>query len=157
MSAQVFLLPSRVPHSPQREANTFGLVVERVRAQHELDGLRWCAIPGPHIPDTRPVCIYPAYIIYPACIYRHIPGLYVYTRHISYTRALARPSPAGPRAPAREGRGRTSSKTKQAARKPPCTVKCYLESNLNRAGFCTVFWGKSEPRAWEYARFLISS
>lgn len=38
---QVFLLPSRIPHSPQRQADTFGLVVERKRDQDEVDGLRW--------------------------------------------------------------------------------------------------------------------
>ena len=37
----VFLLPSRIPHSPQRtEAGSFGLVVERSRRDDELDGLR---------------------------------------------------------------------------------------------------------------------
>ena len=39
---QVFLLPSRIPHSPQRpEEGSFGLVVERRRDKHELDGLRF--------------------------------------------------------------------------------------------------------------------
>ena len=38
---QVFLLPSRIPHSPQRQAGTFGLVVERKRDKDEVDGLRW--------------------------------------------------------------------------------------------------------------------
>ncbi len=38
---QVFLLPSRIPHSPQRQAGTFGLVVERKRHEDEVDGLRW--------------------------------------------------------------------------------------------------------------------
>lgn len=40
---QVFLLPSRVPHSPQRpEENALGLVVERKRDEAtEKDGLRW--------------------------------------------------------------------------------------------------------------------
>ena len=34
---QVFLLPSRVPHSPQRpEAGSFGLVVERQRMEGEV-------------------------------------------------------------------------------------------------------------------------
>lgn len=37
---QIFLLPARVPHSPQRFANTVGLVVERRRLETELDGLR---------------------------------------------------------------------------------------------------------------------
>lgn len=39
-SSQIFLLPARVPHSPQRFANTMGLVIERRRMETELDGLR---------------------------------------------------------------------------------------------------------------------
>lgn len=38
---EIFLLPPRVPHSPQREANTVGLVMERYRKQGELDGFMW--------------------------------------------------------------------------------------------------------------------
>ncbi|XP_040849095.1 3-hydroxyanthranilate 3,4-dioxygenase [Ochotona curzoniae] len=38
---EIFLLPARVPHSPQRFANTVGLVVERRRLETELDGLRY--------------------------------------------------------------------------------------------------------------------
>ena len=39
---EVFLLPSRIPHSPQRpEEGSLGLVVERRREEDELDGLRW--------------------------------------------------------------------------------------------------------------------
>eukprot|EP01129_Flabellula_baltica_P012408 TRINITY_DN5604_c0_g1_i1.p1 TRINITY_DN5604_c0_g1~~TRINITY_DN5604_c0_g1_i1.p1 ORF type:complete len:420 (+),score=94.39 TRINITY_DN5604_c0_g1_i1:1371-2630(+) len=38
---EVFLLPAHVPHSPQRNADTVGLVVERERAEDELDCLRW--------------------------------------------------------------------------------------------------------------------
>ena len=34
----IFLLPPRVPHSPQRFRDTVGIVVERPRAAHELDG-----------------------------------------------------------------------------------------------------------------------
>jgi len=37
----IFLLPSDVPHSPQRPANTVGLVVERKRREGELDGFQW--------------------------------------------------------------------------------------------------------------------
>jgi len=37
----VFLLPGRIPHSPQREADTVGLVVERERLETETDGLRY--------------------------------------------------------------------------------------------------------------------
>eukprot|EP00656_Telonema_subtile_P029470 TRINITY_DN32603_c0_g1_i2.p1 TRINITY_DN32603_c0_g1~~TRINITY_DN32603_c0_g1_i2.p1 ORF type:complete len:327 (+),score=70.09 TRINITY_DN32603_c0_g1_i2:59-1039(+) len=39
---QVYLLPSRIPHSPQRpEEGSFGLVIEREREENEVDGLRW--------------------------------------------------------------------------------------------------------------------
>lgn len=37
----IFLLPAGTPHSPQRQANTIGLVVERKRREEELDGLQW--------------------------------------------------------------------------------------------------------------------
>jgi 3-hydroxyanthranilate 3,4-dioxygenase len=37
----IFLLPARVPHSPQRPANTVGLVVEQPRASKEEQHLRW--------------------------------------------------------------------------------------------------------------------
>ncbi len=37
----IFLLPPNVPHSPQRRANTVGLVVERTRHEGELDGFQW--------------------------------------------------------------------------------------------------------------------
>lgn len=38
---EIFLLPARIPHSPQRFANTVGLVIERRRLKTELDGLRY--------------------------------------------------------------------------------------------------------------------
>jgi 3-hydroxyanthranilate 3,4-dioxygenase len=38
---EVFLLPPEVPHSPQRPADTVGIVVERRRAKGELDGFSW--------------------------------------------------------------------------------------------------------------------
>ena len=38
---EIFLLPSRIPHSPQRFENTIGLVVERKRIEQELDGFQW--------------------------------------------------------------------------------------------------------------------
>jgi 3-hydroxyanthranilate 3,4-dioxygenase len=38
---EILLLPPRVPHSPQRFANTVGLVVERKRLPNELDGFMW--------------------------------------------------------------------------------------------------------------------
>ena len=37
----ILLLPPIVPHSPQRFADTIGLVVERKRLEHELDGFQW--------------------------------------------------------------------------------------------------------------------
>ncbi|MAT40393.1 MAG: 3-hydroxyanthranilate 3,4-dioxygenase [Ectothiorhodospiraceae bacterium] len=38
---EIFLLPAKVPHSPQRPANTVGLVVERKRREGEKDGFQW--------------------------------------------------------------------------------------------------------------------
>ena len=38
---EIFLLPARVPHSPQRPANTVGLVIERMRKPDELDYCSW--------------------------------------------------------------------------------------------------------------------
>jgi 3-hydroxyanthranilate 3,4-dioxygenase len=38
---EIFLLPPRVPHSPQRPESTIGMVIERVRKVGELDHLRW--------------------------------------------------------------------------------------------------------------------
>ena len=38
---ELLLLPSNVPHSPQRFANTVGLVVERQRRPGEQDGFQW--------------------------------------------------------------------------------------------------------------------
>jgi len=38
---EIYLLPPKVPHSPQRPANTLGLVIERRRLSHEKDGLIW--------------------------------------------------------------------------------------------------------------------
>lgn len=38
---EIFLLPPKVPHSPQRPANTVGLVVERKRTPDEMDGFLW--------------------------------------------------------------------------------------------------------------------
>lgn len=37
----MFLLPPKVPHSPQRPANTVGLVLERYRKEGEKDGFIW--------------------------------------------------------------------------------------------------------------------
>ncbi len=38
---EMFLLPPRVPHSPQRPAGTVGLVLERYRKEGEIDKLLW--------------------------------------------------------------------------------------------------------------------
>ncbi len=38
---EIFLLPPKVPHSPQRGPNTVGLVIERYRREGELDGFLW--------------------------------------------------------------------------------------------------------------------
>jgi 3-hydroxyanthranilate 3,4-dioxygenase len=38
---EIFLLPSGVPHSPKRYANSIGLVFERERYKHQIDSLRW--------------------------------------------------------------------------------------------------------------------
>ncbi|MGH7658184.1 MAG: 3-hydroxyanthranilate 3,4-dioxygenase, partial [Gemmatimonadales bacterium] len=38
---EMFLLPAGIPHSPQRPANTVGLVIERQRKTGERDHLRW--------------------------------------------------------------------------------------------------------------------
>lgn len=40
-AGEVLLLPPRVPHSPQRFAESVGLVIERKRLPHELDGFMW--------------------------------------------------------------------------------------------------------------------
>lgn len=40
-AGEMFLLPPQVPHSPQRKPDSIGLVVERQRLPHELDGLLW--------------------------------------------------------------------------------------------------------------------
>ena len=38
---EIFLLPPKVPHSPQRFENTVGLVIERKRRKEELDAFQW--------------------------------------------------------------------------------------------------------------------
>jgi 3-hydroxyanthranilate 3,4-dioxygenase len=38
---EVYLLPAEVPHSPRRPAGSVGIVVERRRSPHELDGFSW--------------------------------------------------------------------------------------------------------------------
>jgi 3-hydroxyanthranilate 3,4-dioxygenase len=38
---EILLLPARMPHSPQRQADTVGLVIERRRRAGERDGFQW--------------------------------------------------------------------------------------------------------------------
>eukprot|EP00761_Pharyngomonas_kirbyi_P003453 gb/GECH01003457.1/.p1 GENE.gb/GECH01003457.1/~~gb/GECH01003457.1/.p1 ORF type:complete len:171 (+),score=27.08 gb/GECH01003457.1/:1-513(+) len=38
---EMFVLPGRIPHSPQRFSDTIGLVLERERTANEEDALRW--------------------------------------------------------------------------------------------------------------------
>lgn len=38
---EMYLLPAHVRHSPQRQENTFGLVIERYRQPGEVDALEW--------------------------------------------------------------------------------------------------------------------
>jgi 3-hydroxyanthranilate 3,4-dioxygenase len=38
---EMFLLPPHIPHSPQRPANTVGLVIERHRTESEIDSCLW--------------------------------------------------------------------------------------------------------------------
>ena len=38
---EIFLLPPRIPHSPQRFENTIGLVIERYRTPEEKDAFLW--------------------------------------------------------------------------------------------------------------------
>ncbi|MGH8142313.1 MAG: 3-hydroxyanthranilate 3,4-dioxygenase [Steroidobacteraceae bacterium] len=40
-AGEMLLLPPQVPHSPQRFADSVGLVIERRRRPGELDGLQW--------------------------------------------------------------------------------------------------------------------
>ena len=37
----IYLLPAKVPHSPQRKKNTVGLVIEYPRSEGMLDALEW--------------------------------------------------------------------------------------------------------------------
>ena len=40
-AGEMFLLPPKVHHSPQRMANSIGLVIERTRRDGEMDGFIW--------------------------------------------------------------------------------------------------------------------
>ena len=51
---EMFLLPPGIPHSPQRPANTVGLVIERRRKDGEYDHLRWfCEKCGQELHDAE--------------------------------------------------------------------------------------------------------
>ena len=55
---ELFLLPSGIPHSPQRPANTIGLVVEHIREQAHDDHLRWyCSKCGSVVYDSEFHCV----------------------------------------------------------------------------------------------------
>lgn len=43
-AGEMFMLPPLMPHSPQRFADTIGLVVERQRRPEELDGFQWYCV-----------------------------------------------------------------------------------------------------------------
>lgn len=47
-AGEVFYLPPRIPHSPQRMADSVGLVIERKRLAHEEDALMWFCIQCNH-------------------------------------------------------------------------------------------------------------
>lgn len=40
-AGEIFLLPAKIPHSPQRPIGTVGVVIERRRLTNEMDGLVW--------------------------------------------------------------------------------------------------------------------
>ncbi|MEL6676588.1 MAG: 3-hydroxyanthranilate 3,4-dioxygenase [Bacteroidota bacterium] len=46
---EIFLLPPKVPHSPQREAGSVGLVIERKRDSSHTDGLMWHCLNCNHL------------------------------------------------------------------------------------------------------------
>jgi len=47
-AGEMFYLPPRVPHSPQRMPGSIGLVIERKRLPHEDDALMWFCISCNH-------------------------------------------------------------------------------------------------------------
>ena len=57
---EIFVLPARVPHSPQRAVGSLGLVWERARAEGEADGLRWYQ----RAPENGEALAYPADVLY---------------------------------------------------------------------------------------------
>ncbi len=47
-AGEIFYLPPRIPHSPQRMENSVGLVIERKRLPHEEDALMWFCVECNH-------------------------------------------------------------------------------------------------------------
>ena len=47
-AGEIFYLPPRVPHSPQRMPGSVGLVIERKRLPHEDDALMWFCVQCNH-------------------------------------------------------------------------------------------------------------
>lgn len=47
-AGEVFYLPPRIPHSPQRMEHSVGLVIERKRLPHEDDALMWFCVDCNH-------------------------------------------------------------------------------------------------------------
>ena len=45
---EVLMLPAHTRHSPQRPADTVGLVIERIRQPGELDAFEWYCEKMPH-------------------------------------------------------------------------------------------------------------
>ena len=51
---EMFCLPPRIPHSPQRYADSVGLVIERERGPDESDALLWFVDDSPKPADAEP-------------------------------------------------------------------------------------------------------
>ena len=100
---EMLLLPPRVPHSPQRYANTVGLVIERQRRPEEQDGFLWycehCQYPlyaeYLHVSDIEKQLppIFERFYGSPA--EPHVPGVrHRRTQALSDERFVATPTPA---------------------------------------------------------------
>ena len=76
MIIQIFLLPAKIAHSPQRQKDTIGLVIERERDMSEKDGLRFVALHVRHIQFIvscifRSTCNYSYYALRSTCNYSY--------------------------------------------------------------------------------------